>query len=181
MRPGRALLQRAGGDSLEELPRLPRPFHNVDMAGSTIDRSEVLRLLPRPSSFSGDHAEWTDWKFVFTSWCYAGLENAALMMPYAEVHPGEMALANFGAEGIALAQTLMGILVGVCRGRALRAIQGVEMSNGLEAWRVLNGMYQQDVPQRRMTMLLEVLNFNFMKYKQVTYLDMHWAHRRYNR
>lgn len=56
----------------------------------------------------------------------------------------------------------MAALTSLCRRRALRVIQAAgDDLNGYEAWRRLSKTYLQDAPQRRITALRKILNFDF--------------------
>ena len=57
-------------------------------------QGELMKMLPRPPTFSGNHEDWNEWRFVFTSWAYAGLPHAEAMMGLSENANGAISVPS---------------------------------------------------------------------------------------
>ena len=106
--------------------------------------------------FSGNDADWPDWRFRFQVCC--DLVDAGDVMRLAVMEQDPIPLQRLVPQCRTRARFLYGLLVQVCAGRALALLRIVPDNNGLEAWRVMCREYEPKVAARTTAMLSAILN-----------------------
>ena len=92
-----------------------------------------LKGVAKPPPFSGDDADWFEWKFRFTS--VMGLLRVADEMKFCAAMHEPVPFARLGPQAKQKSALLYNLLIALVKGRALAILRGVADSNGLEVWR----------------------------------------------
>lgn len=123
----------------------------------------LARILPKPQSFSGENNDLHDWKFVFVAWAVALMpEMDSYMTQVTDGSDDELRFDEFIDDAKRLGNHMMGVLIGLTKGKALRVVQGTPRPrNGFEAWRRLVHTHEADALVRRTLMLSSVLSYDF--------------------
>ena len=112
-----------------------------------VDFKGVAKLPP----FSGDDADWFEWKFRFTS--VMGLLRVAGEMKFCAAMHEPVPFARLGPQAKQKSALLYNLLIALVKGRALAILRRVADSNGLEVWRQLVLEYEPQQAARYSQML----------------------------
>jgi hypothetical protein len=115
-----------------------------------------LKGLARPTSFSGNEAEWSDWKFRFLALCaLLGISDDLQTLVKLDIEPNESVLT---AEEKQRSQVLWGILAQYLHGRAYALLRLAPLGAGYTVWYRLWQEYEtpDEVP-RQMAMLMGLI------------------------
>ena len=144
------------GPEEQRAPRdipVPRDDEDVsDWGTKLVD----LKGVAKPPPFSGDDADWFEWKFRFTS--VMGLLRVAEEMKFCAAMHEPVPFARLGPQAKQKSALLYNLLIALVKGRALAILRGVADSNGLEVWRQLVLEYEPQQAARYSQMLQGVLN-----------------------
>lgn len=110
-----------------------------------------------------ESGEWHDLAFVFTAWGGALVpEMDVHVMQGADAGGDALRFDDFIDDTKRLSNRIMGVLVGITQGKALRVAQGAPHArNGFASFRRLTHTFGAGAPIKRMVMLSSVLNFGF--------------------
>ncbi len=107
------------------------------------------RGLLKPQPFAGHNHQWTDWAFIFRSYCSLLSPQLRELMENAQVQPIVIG-PPIDAVDQALSRDLFQLLVLVCKGPAMQEVRRAQNSqgdSGFEAWR----LSVKDMSQQRET------------------------------
>ena len=136
----------AGGEGI------PVPEDVQDWGMRLVD----LKGVARPPPFSGEDADWYEWKFRFLS--VMGLLRIADEMKYCGAMQVPVDFAQLNPASKQKSTLLYNLLIALVKGRALAVLRGVSDSNGLEVWRQFVQEYEPRQAARYSQMLQGVLN-----------------------
>ena len=120
-------------------------------AGRLVD----LRGVGRLPAFSGEEADWPEWRFRVENCADLIDMGDAMTMVVQEKQPIEFnrLLSKYAQR----AELLYGVLLQVCSGRALSLLRLVGQRNGLEGWRQLVVEYEPATASRATAMLAALM------------------------
>ena len=121
------------------------------------------RGLLKPQSFAGKDQQWTDWAFIFRSYCSLLSPRLRELMENAQVPPVPIGVP-LDAVDQSLSRDLFHLLVLVCKGPAMQEVrraQNAQGDNGFEAWRLLVKRYEPAERNRAFGLLNSVLQHRF--------------------
>ena len=116
-----------------------------------------LKSIGRPRSFDGSDQSWSEWSFVFRSYCSLVSPSLSDLMERAQEAPMEVPMSE-NVEEATMQRELFHMLVMLCQGRALTELQRSPSQNGLEAWRRLCAKYEPLERGRALGLLTGCLN-----------------------
>ena len=123
---------------------------------------QISRLLGRPKCFSGREGEWHDWSLKFGAMAATLSDHASVWMSGALQQITEVTLDQPDeAPARMFARQMYTLLIHLCEGRALAIVRGALDHNGLEAWKLLHYWYQPKKRSRGLTLLNEILGWDF--------------------
>ena len=123
----------------------------ADYAGRLVD----LKGVGRFPAFSGEGADWPEWRFRFENGADLIDMGDAMTMAVQAKQPIEFnrLLSKYAQR----AKLLYGVLVQACSGRALSLLRLVRQRNGLEGWRQLVAEYKPATASSATAMLAALL------------------------
>ncbi len=101
-----------------------------------------VRAVGKPRSFDGLYANWTEWSFMFRSYCSLLSPNLETFVIRSAQTPGAVPMSA-DADEAALHRDMFHLLSMLTTGKALQEMQRCPVGNGLEAWRRLCVEYEQ--------------------------------------
>ena len=106
---------------------------------------QISRLLGRAKCFSGRKDEWHDWSLKFGAIAATLSDHASVWVSGALQHTSEITLDQPDeASARIFARQMYTLLIHLCEGRALAIVRGKPDHNGLEAWRLYEGLGECD-------------------------------------
>ena len=118
-----------------------------------------MRLLEKPSDFSGAQDAWRDWSTVFKAYAGAAIPRLQKLMDNAARATDPTPIAtNVDGEDRAASAQLYWMMLMICKGVALNTVFLAGDSEGLEAWRQLIEKHEPKVRTRFAGQLMSVLS-----------------------
>ena len=138
--------------------RIPQdiPVPGDDDVSDWVAKLVDFKGVAKPPPFSGDDADWYEWKFRFMS--IMGLLGVAEEMKFCAAMHEPIPFVRLRPQAKQKATLLYNLLIALVKGRALAILRGVLDSNGLEVWRQLVLEYEPHQAARYSQMLQGVLN-----------------------
>ena len=96
---------------------------------------DILKLLSKPSQFTGEEKDWQAWKFSFMAYVGAVDKTVAAETVVAMKSIVQVNLVDITYEQQQRSATMFSLLVQLWKKRALLLLQMCEESNGYEAMR----------------------------------------------
>jgi hypothetical protein len=116
--------------------------------------NHLLRMLGKPTTFSGDQNARRDWRFIFESHIMAvSVELHEEMMAAAHMTHLPIVLDDMGEECKLCCRSLYTILSTLWTGDALLFPKTVPTGNGLQAWREMVKRCEAGLPGRQLGLL----------------------------
>ncbi len=135
----------------------PPATHAASAAASLVD----MRVLGKPSNFSGDRESWRSWSFTMKAFAAALSPELRRLMDQAGATASTILNAALTEAQQSWSRQLYYMLSLTTQGEALRRLQNVEEGEGAEGWRVFSEHYEPKTAVRYFGMLKEILNFDF--------------------
>ncbi len=120
-----------------------------------------MRVLGKPSSFSGDRESWKSWSFTMKAFAAALSPELRHLMDSASATQTSIVNIALSTDEQKWSRQLYYMLSLTTSGEALRRLQNVEEGEGAEGWRVFSEHYEPKTAVRYLGMLREILNFDF--------------------
>ncbi len=120
-----------------------------------------MRVLGKPSSFSGDRESWKSWSFTMKAFAAALSPELRHLMDSASATQTSIVNIALSTDEQKWSRQLYYMLSLTTTGEALRRLQNVEEGEGAEGWRVFSEHYEPKTAVRYLGMLREILNFDF--------------------
>jgi hypothetical protein len=129
--------------------------------GSQGDSAWVSKWTP--AGFSGKEQDWRTFQIKFRSFLGATLKGVTgQWMDYVrDNRESYCKLATIDPGARPAAALLYSSLIATCEDKALALVERAGEGEGLEAWRLLLGRYDQQTRQSRMVRLIQVLGWEF--------------------
>ena len=140
---------------------------------------QISRLLGRPKCLSRREDEWHDWSPKFCATAATLSDHASVWMSGALQHTTEITLDQPDEASVRIfARQMYTLLIHLREGRALAIVRGAPDHDGLEAWRLLHEWYQPKTRSRGLSLLSEILGWDFGTKEQFlkeirTYVHVH--------
>ena len=116
--------------------------------------------LGRPATFRGEEAAWADWAFKFKAYVGACSAHTAQLLEEAELAAHAVEWTPLDPPTAQEDQLLRYLLVMLTESAALQLVRQ-HPGSGVEAFRALSRRYNPRSQARSLTMLTEILNFEF--------------------
>ena len=116
-----------------------------------------------PSNFSGEREDWRSFSVKFRSFVGQMLQGVAgQWLDWVRDNREQNAkMAGMDARARPTAALLYSSLIATCEGKALPLVERAGEGEGLEAWRLLLGRYDQQTRQSRVMRLIQLLSWEF--------------------
>ena len=123
--------------------------------------TDILKLLSKPSKFTGEEKDWKPWKFSFMAYVGAVDKITAAEAVTAMKSKVQVNMVDITAEQQQRSATMFSLLVQLWTKRALVLLQMSEESNGYEAMRKYEVRASKMLPGQNLTGLQKILAFEF--------------------
>ena len=121
--------------------------------------TDILKLLSKPSQFTGEEKDWKAWKFSFMAYVCAVGKTMAADTVVAMKSQVQVNLIDITSEQQQRGATMFSLLVQLWKKRALLLLQMCEESNGYEAMRRYEVRADKMLPGQNLTGLQRILAF----------------------
>ena len=116
-----------------------------------------MRVLGKPSSFSGDRESWKSWSFTMKAFAAALSPELRHLMDSASATQTSIVNIALSTDEQKWSRQLYYMLSLTTTGEALRRLQNVEEEKGAEGWRVFSEHYEPKTAVRYLGMLRDGL------------------------
>ena len=141
-------IERALMDTRQQIAAAPKA------AAPLVD----TRTVGRAPTFTGEHKDWPEWSFQFTTYMGSANPKSIEALRWAAMADGKITAAaivqlSFEEHN---AQLFLALAL-LCKGSALVTVKNTEVNNGLEAWRGLNATYDSNNKGRQRVRMQHLL------------------------